>query len=144
QLVMKQYWNIGVAVDTPNGLLVPVLKAADKKGVRQIGNEMASLAEAARGGALSPADMQGATFTISSLGSIGGTNFTPIINAPEVAILGLPRSEIQPVWDGENFKPRRIQPLSLSFDHRVADGAAAARFMSTVCDGLNDFRRTAV
>jgi pyruvate dehydrogenase E2 component (dihydrolipoamide acetyltransferase) len=144
QLVIKKYWNIGVAVDTPNGLLVPVLKAADKKGVRQIGNEMAQLAEAARGGALAASDMQGATFTISSLGSIGGTNFTPIINAPEVAILGLPRSEIQPVWDGEQFTPRRIQPLSMSFDHRVADGAEAARFMSTVCDGLNDFRRTAV
>ena len=144
QLIIKKYWNIGVAVDTPNGLLVPVLKAADKKGVRQIGNEMAQLAEAARGGALAASDMQGATFTISSLGSIGGTNFTPIINAPEVAILGLPRSEIQPVWDGEQFTPRRIQPLSMSFDHRVADGAEAARFMSTVCDGLNDFRRTAV
>lgn len=144
QLVMKQYWNIGVAVDTPNGLLVPVLKAADKKGVRQIGNEMARLAEAARGGALAPGDMQGATFTISSLGSIGGTNFTPIINAPEVAILGMPRSEMQPVWDGKAFVPRQIQPLSLSFDHRVADGAEAARFMSTVCNGLNDFRRTAV
>lgn len=144
QLIMKHYWNIGVAVDTANGLLVPVIKDADNKGVRQIGNEMARLAEAARGGALSPADMQGATFTISSLGSIGGTNFTPIINAPEVAILGLPRSEIQPVWAGEEFIPRRIQPLSLSFDHRVADGAEAARFMSTVCDGLNDFRRTTI
>ncbi len=144
QLILKQYWNIGVAVDTPGGLLVPVLKGADKKGVRQIGNEMAHFAEAARGGALAPGDMQGATFTISSLGSIGGTNFTPIINAPEAAILGLPRSEIQPVWDGEEFKPRRIQPLSLSFDHRVADGAEAARFMTAICDGLNDFRRTAV
>ena len=144
QLVMKHYWNIGVAVDTANGLLVPVIKDADKKGVRQIGNEMAHLAEAARGGALAPADMQGATFTISSLGSIGGTNFTPIINAPEVAILGLPRSEIQPVWQGEEFIPRRIQPLSLSFDHRVADGAEAARFIRTICDSLNDFRRTAV
>lgn len=144
ELVLKQYWNIGVAADTADGLLVPVLKDADKKGVRDIANEMSRLATDARNGALKPSDMQGATFTISSLGGIGGTNFTPIINAPEVAILGLPRSEIQPVWDGVAFQPRRIQPLSLSFDHRVIDGVAAANFLVQVAAILNDFRRTAV
>ena len=141
ELVLKHYWNIGIAADTPDGLLVPVIKQADNKGFRSIANEMARLAASARIGKLAAADMQGATFTISSLGGVGGTNFTPIINAPEVAILGLPRSEIQPVWNGETFEPRQIQPLSLSFDHRVIDGVAAARFLSHVAVSLNDLRR---
>ena len=141
ELVFTQYWNIGIAADTPDGLLVPVIKQADSKGFRSIANEMARLAASARKGKLAAADMQGATFTISSLGGVGGTNFTPIINAPEVAILGLPRSEIQPVWNGETFEPRQIQPLSLSFDHRVIDGVAAARFLSHVAVSLNDLRR---
>lgn len=140
-LVIKRYWNIGVAADTPDGLLVPVIKEADKKGLRDIAAEMAGLAACARAGKLAPADMQGATFTISSLGGIGGTNFTPIINAPEVAILGMPRSEMQPVWDGAAFQPRLIQPLGLSFDHRVVDGVASARFLAHVAGVLNDFRR---
>jgi pyruvate dehydrogenase E2 component (dihydrolipoamide acetyltransferase) len=141
ELVIKQYWNIGIAVDTPDGLLVPVIKAADQKGFREIANEMATLAANAREGKLPPADMQGATFSISSLGGIGGTNFTPIINAPEVAILGIPRSEMQPVWDGEQFAPRLIQPLNVSFDHRVIDGVAAARFLAHIAASLNDLRR---
>ncbi len=140
-LILKRYWNIGIAADTPDGLLVPVIKKADGKGFRSIANEMAALAAQAREGKLAATDMQGATFTISSLGGIGGTNFTPIINAPEVAILGLPRSEMQPVWNGESFAPRLIQPLSLSFDHRVIDGVAAARFLSQVATSLNDLRR---
>ena len=139
--MIKQYWNIGIAVDTPDGLLVPVIKAADQKGFREIANEMATLAANAREGKLPPADMQGATFSISSLGGIGGTNFTPIINAPEVAILGIPRSEMQPVWDGEQFAPRLIQPLNVSFDHRVIDGVAAARFLAHIAASLNDLRR---
>ena len=141
ELVLKQYWNIGIAADTPDGLLVPVIKKADGKGFRSIANEMADLAETARKGKLATSDMQGATFTISSLGGIGGTNFTPIINAPEAGILGLPRSEMQPVWNGETFEPRLIQPLSLSFDHRVIDGVAAARFLSHIATSLNDLRR---
>ena len=141
ELVIKQYWNIGIAVDTPDGLLVPVIKAADQKGFREIANEMATLAANAREGKLPPADMQGATFSISSLGGIGGTNFTPIINAPEVAILGIPRSEMQPVWDGEQFAPRLIQPMNVSFDHRVIDGVAAARFLAHIAASLNDLRR---
>jgi pyruvate dehydrogenase E2 component (dihydrolipoamide acetyltransferase) len=144
ELVVKNYWNIGVAADTPDGLVVPVVKEADRKGLREIAGEMAGLAEAARAGKLKPADMQGATFTISSLGGIGGTNFTPIINAPEVAILGMTRADIQPVWDGEAFQPRLIQPLSLSWDHRVVDGVAAARFLVHVARTLGDFRRIAV
>lgn len=140
-LVLKNYWNIGVAADTPDGLVVPVVKAADQKGLRQIAQEMVDLAGAARTGKLKPTDMQGATFTISSLGGIGGTNFTPIINAPEVAILGMPRSEVQPVWDGNAFQPRLIQPLGLSFDHRVVDGVAAARFLAHVAATLSDLRR---
>ena len=144
ELVIKHYRHIGIAVDTKAGLLVPVIKNADRKSLREIADEMAFMAESARRGKLKPEDMQGATFTISSLGGIGGTNFTPIINAPEVAILGLPRSEIQPVWDGQQFQPRRVQPLSLSFDHRVNDGVAAARFTSHISDVLNDFRRVSV
>lgn len=141
ELIVKSYWNIGVAANTADGLVVPVVKSADSKGVREIANEMASLAELARDGKLKAGDMQGATFTISSLGGIGSTNFTPIINAPEVAILGISRAQIQPVWDGSAFEPRLILPLSLSFDHRAVDGAAAARFLSHVADVLSDFRR---
>lgn len=140
-MVLKKYWNIGVAADTPDGLVVPVVKNADRKGLREIAAEMADLAADARAGRLKPSDMQGATFTISSLGGIGGTNFTPIINAPEVAILGMTRSAIKPVWDGGNFQPRLIQPLSLSWDHRAVDGVAAARFLGFVKDVLSDFRR---
>lgn len=144
ELVVKNYWNIGVAADTPDGLVVPVVKDADRKGLREIAGEMSTLATAAREGKLKPGDMQGSTFTISSLGGIGGTNFTPIINAPEVAILGMTRAGIQPVWDGEAFQPRLIQPLSLSWDHRVVDGVAAARFLVHVARTLGDFRRIAV
>ncbi|MET3793820.1 2-oxo acid dehydrogenase subunit E2 [Aquamicrobium terrae] len=140
-MVLKKYWNIGIAADTPEGLVVPVVKDADRKGLREIAAEMADLAADARAGRLKPSDMQGATFTISSLGGIGGTNFTPIINAPEVAILGMTRSATKPVWDGEAFQPRLIQPLSLSWDHRAVDGVAAARFLGFVKDILSDFRR---
>ena len=140
-LVYKNYWHIGFAADTPNGLVVPVIKDADKKGVLQISQEMGELAKKARDGKLGPADMSGATFTISSLGGIGGRYFTPIINAPEVAILGVCRSNIEPVWNGEKFKPRLMLPLSLTWDHRVIDGAAAARFNAYLGQILADFRR---
>ncbi|MDO6584712.1 2-oxo acid dehydrogenase subunit E2 [Salipiger sp. 1_MG-2023] len=143
-LVVKRYWNIGVAADTPDGLVVPVIRQADQKGLREIATEMADLAGAARAGKIKPTDMQGATFTISSLGGIGGTGFTPIINAPEVAILGMTRAAIQPVWDGAQFLPRLIQPLSLSWDHRVVDGVLAARFLAHVSTILGDFRRLSV
>ncbi|MGR3762018.1 2-oxo acid dehydrogenase subunit E2 [Roseobacteraceae bacterium NS-SX3] len=143
-LLLKRYWNIGVAADTPEGLVVPVIKAAEQKGLREIAQEMAYLAAEAREGRLKAADMQGASFTISSLGGIGGTGFTPIINAPEVAILGMTRAEIQPVWDGSAFQPRLIQPLSLSWDHRAVDGVAAARFLREVARLLADFRRVAL
>jgi pyruvate dehydrogenase E2 component (dihydrolipoamide acetyltransferase) len=142
QLVYKNYWNIGFAADTPSGLVVPVIKNADQKGLLAISQEMSDLAKKARDGKLGPADMTGATFTISSLGGIGGTSFTPIINAPEVAILGVSKSRMQPVWDGKQFAPRLILPLSLSWDHRVIDGAAAARFNSYLGAILADFRRT--
>lgn len=141
QLVMKQYFHIGFAADTPNGLVVPVIRDADKKGVLQITQEMGELAKKARDGKLSPAEMQGASFTISSLGGIGGRYFTPIINAPEVAILGVCRSQTEPVWDGKQFQPRLMLPLSLSWDHRVIDGAAAARFNAYLGQILGDFRR---
>lgn len=144
ELVTKRYWNIGVAANTAEGLLVPVIKSADTKGYRNIAAEISTLAEAARDGRLAPTDMQGATFTISSLGGVGGTNFTPIINAPQVAILGLPRAEIQPVWDGSAFQPRLIQPLSLSFDHRVIDGVAGALFLGHIASLLTDLRRISV
>jgi pyruvate dehydrogenase E2 component (dihydrolipoamide acetyltransferase) len=140
-LVYKQYWHIGFAADTPNGLMVPVLKDADKKGILQISAEMGELAKKAREGKLSPAEMSGATFTISSLGGIGGRYFTPIINAPEVAILGVCRSTMQPVWYGKEFEPRLMLPLSLTWDHRVIDGAAAARFNAHLGQILSDFRR---
>ena len=140
-LVFKQYYHIGFAADTPNGLMVPVIKDADKKGILQISQEMAELAKKAREAKLSPAEMSGAGFTISSLGGIGGRYFTPIINAPEVAILGVCKSTMQPVWDGSAFAPRLMLPLSLSWDHRVIDGAAAARFNAYIAQILGDFRR---
>ena len=141
QLVYKQYFNIGFAADTPNGLMVPVLRDADKKGVLQISAEMGELAKKARDGKLGPADMTGGCISISSLGGIGGTHFTPIINAPEVAILGLSKSATKPVWDGTAFQPRLMLPLSLSYDHRVIDGASAARFNAYLGQVLADFRR---
>jgi len=141
QLVLKQYYNIAFAADTPNGLVVPVIKNADQKGIVQISQEMGELAKKARDGKLSPADMSGACFTISSLGGIGGRYFTPIINAPEVAILGVCKSSTEPVWDGKAFQPRLMLPLSLSWDHRVIDGAAAARFNAYLGQILADFRR---
>lgn len=140
-LIVKKYWNVGFAADTPQGLVVPVIKEADKKGVLQIAQESAALAAKARDGKLAPGDMQGATFTISSLGGIGGTYFTPIINAPEVAILGVCRARMQPVWNGKEFAPRLLLPLSLSWDHRVVDGAAAARFNAHLVAMLGDARR---
>ncbi|KAA5924625.1 dihydrolipoyllysine-residue acetyltransferase [Achromobacter xylosoxidans] len=143
-LVLKQYYHIGFAADTPNGLVVPVIRDADKKGILQIAQEMTDLSKKAREGKISPADMQGGCFSISSLGGIGGTSFTPIINAPEVAILGVSRSSHKPVWDGKQFVPRLIVPLSLSYDHRVIDGAAAARFNAYLGALLADFRRIAL
>ena len=140
-LVYKQYYNIGFAADTPNGLVVPVLKDADKKGIMQISTEMGELAKKARDGKLGSADMQGGCMSISSLGGIGGTHFTPIINAPEVAILGLSKGQMKPVWDGKQFVPRLVLPLSLSYDHRVIDGASAARFNAYLGQVLADYRR---
>ena len=141
ELVFKKYYNIGFAADTPGGLVVPVIKEADRKGIADLAKETSELAGKARDGKLGLAEMQGGTFTISSLGSIGGTYFTPIINAPEVAILGACRAAVRPVWDGEQFVPRLIQPLSLSYDHRVIDGAAAARFTAYLATVLADLRR---
>lgn len=141
QLTLKKYFNIGFAADTPNGLVVPVLRDCDRKGVLQIAREMGDLAARARAGKLGPADMQGGCFSISSLGGIGGTAFTPIVNAPEVAILGVSKSSIRPVWDGTQFAPRLLLPLSLSYDHRVVDGAAAARFTAYIAQLLADMRR---
>jgi len=140
-LVLKQYFNIGFAADTPNGLVVPVIKNADQKGVLAIAAEMTALSAKAREGKLGPADMQGGCFSISSLGGIGGTAFTPIINAPEVAILGVSKSVTKPVWDGKAFAPRLMVPLSFSYDHRVIDGAAAARFTAFLASLLADMRR---
>ena len=141
-LILKHFYNIGFAADTPNGLVVPVIKNADQKGLSHIAKEMGELSAQAREGKLKPADMQGATFTISSLGGIGGTSFTPIINAPEVAILGLSKSEIKPVWDGKVFAPRLMLPMSLSYDHRVIDGALGARFTVYLGEVLADMRKT--
>jgi pyruvate dehydrogenase E2 component (dihydrolipoamide acetyltransferase) len=140
-LVLKQYFHIGFAADTPNGLVVPVIKNADQKGVLAIATEMSALSAKAREGKLGPADMQGGCFSISSLGGIGGTAFTPIINAPEVAILGVSKSTMKPVWDGKAFVPRLLLPLSFSYDHRVIDGAAAARFTAYLTALLGDMRR---
>ncbi|MEM8801221.1 MAG: dihydrolipoyllysine-residue acetyltransferase [Pseudomonadota bacterium] len=141
KLIKKDFYNIGFAADTPNGLMVPVIKDADRKGLVDISKELMELSGKARAGELKGPDMQGATFTISSLGGIGGTSFTPIVNAPEVAILGLTRSKMTPVWNGEDFTPRLMQPLSLSYDHRAVDGALAARFCVTLKTLLGDMRK---
>lgn len=141
KLIKKDFYNIGFAADTPNGLMVPVIKDADRKGLVDISKELMDLSKAAREGNLKSKDMQGATFTISSLGGIGGTSFTPIVNAPEVAILGLTRSKMAPVWNGSEFVPRLMQPLSLSYDHRAVDGALAARFCVTLKNLLGDMRK---
>ena len=143
QLVLRKYFNIGFAADTPGGLVVPVIKDADTKGLLEIARDLTELSGKAREGKLGPADMAGGTFTISSLGGIGGTSFTPIINAPEVAILGVTRSQVKPVWDEAtaSFLPRLMLPLSLSYDHRVIDGASAARFVAHLVKVLNDLRR---
>jgi pyruvate dehydrogenase E2 component (dihydrolipoamide acetyltransferase) len=140
-LVLKQYFHIGFAADTPNGLVVPVIRDVEKKGVLDLAVETSAMAKKARDGKLSPSEMQGGCFSISSLGGIGGTHFTPIINAPEVAILGVSKSSMKPVWDGKAFVPRIILPLSLSYDHRVIDGASGARFNAYLVQLLGDFRR---
>jgi pyruvate dehydrogenase E2 component (dihydrolipoamide acetyltransferase) len=140
-LIYKRYYNIGIAVDTPEGLVVPVVKDVDRKGIVELSRELGSTSAKARDGKLGPAEMQGGTFTISSLGGIGGTAFTPIVNAPEVAILGVVRSKTAPVWDGEAFKPRTMLPVFVSYDHRVIDGALAARFARHLCTVLEDVRR---
>ncbi len=140
ELVQRNYWNIGVAIDTADGLVVAVLRDADRKGVTEIARELATLSAKARDGKLTPAEMQGATFTISSLGGIGGTAFTPIVNGPEVAILGVVRAAMAPIWDGTAFQPRLMLPLCLSYDHRVIDGAAAARFVRHLSELLGDLR----
>jgi pyruvate dehydrogenase E2 component (dihydrolipoamide acetyltransferase) len=141
-LVIKHYWNIGFAADTPQGLVVPVIKNADQKGVLEIARETSELAAKARDGKLGPADMQGGTFSISSLGGIGGTAFTPIVNAPEVAILGVSKASMKPVWNGKEFAPRLMMPLSLSYDHRVVDGALGARFTAYLAQVISDMRRS--
>ena len=140
-LIYKGYYHLGVAVDTPEGLVVPVIRDVDRKGITELSRELGAVSARAREGKLSPADLAGACFTISSLGGIGGTHFTPIVNAPEVAILGVVRSKMAPVWDGEAFVPRLMLPLSLSYDHRVIDGALAARFTRYLCGVLEDIRR---
>ena len=140
-LIVKKYYHIGIAVDTPEGLVVPVIRDVDRKGIHELSQELGSASKKARDGKLSSADMQGACFTISSLGGIGGTGFTPIVNAPEVAILGVVRSKMAPVWNGEEFVPRLMLPVSLSYDHRVIDGALAARFTRHLCHVLEDVRR---
>jgi pyruvate dehydrogenase E2 component (dihydrolipoamide acetyltransferase) len=140
-LIYKQFYNIGIAVDTPEGLVVPVFKDVDRKGIEELSKELGATSKKARDGKLAPSDMQGGTFTISSLGGIGGTDFTPIVNAPEVAILGVVRSKMAPVWDGKEFQPRLMQPLYVSYDHRVIDGALAARFTRHLCHVLEDVRR---
>jgi pyruvate dehydrogenase E2 component (dihydrolipoamide acetyltransferase) len=140
-IVIKKYFHIGVAVDTPGGLVVPVVRDADRKGVFDLAHELAEISKLARDGKLKAGDMQGGTFSISSLGGIGGTAFTPIINAPEVAILGVSRGATKPVWNGKEFAPRLMLPLSLSYDHRVIDGASAARFSSSLVSVLSDIRK---
>jgi pyruvate dehydrogenase E2 component (dihydrolipoamide acetyltransferase) len=140
-LIYKGYYHLGVAVDTPEGLVVPVIRDVDRKGITELSRELGATSARAREGKLGPADLQGACFTISSLGGIGGTSFTPIVNAPEVAILGVVRSKMAPVWDGSAFVPRLMLPLSLSYDHRVIDGALAARFARYLCGVLEDIRR---
>jgi pyruvate dehydrogenase E2 component (dihydrolipoamide acetyltransferase) len=140
-IVIKKYFHIGVAVDTPGGLVVPVVRDADRKGVFDLAHELAEISKLARDGKLKAGDMQGGTFSISSLGGIGGTAFTPIINAPEVAILGVSRGAMKPVWNGKEFAPRLMLPVALSYDHRVIDGASAARFSSTLVSVLSDIRK---
>lgn len=140
-LILKHYYNIGVAVDTPDGLVVPVIRDVDRKGVLELSQELTTVSGRMREGKITPADIQGATFSISSLGGIGGTNFTPIVNAPEVAILGAVRAQTKPVWDGSSFQPRLMLPLCLSYDHRVVDGALAARFLRKICGALADVRQ---
>jgi pyruvate dehydrogenase E2 component (dihydrolipoamide acetyltransferase) len=140
-LILKRYYNIGIAVDTPEGLVVPVIRGVDSKGIVALSKDLGEISAKARDGKLKPDDMQGGTFTISSLGGIGGTSFTPIVNAPEVAILGVVRSRQAPVWNGESFQPRLMLPLSVSYDHRVIDGALAARFTRHLCTQLEDVRR---
>jgi pyruvate dehydrogenase E2 component (dihydrolipoamide acetyltransferase) len=140
-LILKKYFHIGVAVDTPEGLVVPVIRDVDRKGITELSQELGAISRKARDGKLAPSDMQGASFTISSLGGIGGTAFTPIVNAPEVAILGVVRSKMAPVWNGESFVPRLVLPLSLSYDHRVIDGALAARFARHLSHVIEDVRR---
>ena len=140
-LILKKYFNIGIAVDTPNGLVVPVLRDVHLKSINQLATELAEKSAKARQGKLMPADMQGGCLTISSLGGIGGTAFTPIVNAPEVAILGVTRAKMQPVWDGNAFQPRLMLPLDLTYDHRVIDGAEGARFMAVIKQNLSDIRR---
>jgi pyruvate dehydrogenase E2 component (dihydrolipoamide acetyltransferase) len=140
-LILKQYYHLGIAVDTPEGLVVPVIRDVDRKGITELSQELGAISQKARAGKLTPSDMQGASFTISSLGGIGGTAFTPIVNAPEVAILGVSRSKMAPVWNGEAFVPRLILPVALSYDHRVIDGALGARFTSYLCRVLEDVRR---
>ena len=142
KIILKRYYHLGIAVDTPQGLMVPVLKHANRLGLREIAAELARLSKAAREGKLTLDELQGASFTISSLGSIGGTGFTPIVNAPQAAILGLSRTTMQPVWDGQSFSPRLMLPFSLSYDHRIIDGAEAARFCKTVRINLEDMKRT--
>ena len=140
-LIFKKYYHIGVAVDTPNGLVVPVVRNVDSKGVLELAAELMTISARARDGKLSPSDLQGGCFSISSLGGIGGTAFTPIVNAPEVAILGVSKSSFKPVWDGREFQPRLMLPLSLSYDHRVIDGAMAANFTTILSGFLSDVRR---
>jgi pyruvate dehydrogenase E2 component (dihydrolipoamide acetyltransferase) len=140
-LILKRYHHIGIAVDTPGGLVVPVIRDVGSKGVAELSKELGAISQKARDGKLSPSDMSGGSFTISSLGGIGGTSFTPIVNAPEVAILGVVRSRMSPVWDGSEFVPRLMLPVSLSYDHRVIDGALAARFTRYLCTMLEDVRR---
>ena len=137
-LILKQYYHLGIAVDTPDGLVVPVIRDCDQKSVTELAQELGAVSARAREGKLKPADWQGASFSISSLGGIGGVSFSPIINAPEVAILGVSRSRMEPVWDGEAFQPRLMLPLSLSYDHRVIDGAQAARFTRALATHIED------
>jgi pyruvate dehydrogenase E2 component (dihydrolipoamide acetyltransferase) len=141
ELILKRYYHIGFAADTPQGLVVPVIRDADRKGILEIARDLGELSARARDGKLTAADMQGGTFSISSLGGIGGTAFTPLINAPEVAILGVARTEMKPVWDGSAFVPRLVVPLCLSYDHRVIDGAEGARFCASLARVLTDLRR---
>ena len=140
-ITIKKYFHIGVAVDTPGGLVVPVVRDADRKGVFDVAHELTEISKLARDGKLKPGDMQGGTFSISSLGGIGGTFFTPIINAPEVAILGVSRAAMKPVWNGKEFAPRLIMPIALSYDHRVLDGASSARFTTYLVSVLSDIRK---